>query len=260
MLIDTHAHLNFKAFKDDFSQVIDCSLENNTWLINVGSQLATSQKAVEIAEKYSQGVYAAVGLHPIHVKNHEFDREKYHSLAKHSKVVALGETGLDYKEMAGQKLTDKDKNLQKEIFKKHLKLAKELDLPVIIHCRQAHPDVLKTLSQFMKTTGPVRGVLHCFSGNLEQAQEYFQLGFLISFTGLITFARDWDQLIKKAPLEKMMIETDCPFMTPEPHRGKRNEPVYVKYVAEKIAEIKNLELEKVVEQTSQTAKNFFNLK
>ncbi|HEB01535.1 MAG TPA: TatD family deoxyribonuclease [Candidatus Portnoybacteria bacterium] len=253
MLIDTHAHLNFKAFKNDFSQVIRDSLKQETWLINVGSQLETSQKAVEIAEKYQTGVYAAVGLHPIHVDDEEFDSEKYQELAKSSKVVALGETGLDYK-------ANSNKNHQKEVFRKHLELAEKLSRPVIVHCRQAHNDVLEILKSFLREGHSLKGVMHCFSGDWSQAQEYFKLGFLISFTGLITFARDWDQLIEKAPLEKLMIETDCPFMTPEPHRGKRNEPVYVKYVAEKIAEIKKLDFEKVVQQTTQTAKNLFNLK
>src|SRR5680860_867328 len=170
MLIDTHAHVNFAAFKDDADETIRRALDNDTWMILVGSELKTSNRALNYANKYEKGVYAAVGLHPVHLQE---------------------------------------------------------------------------------------GLVE--SGDEDLAWKYFQLGLIISFTGLITFSRNWDSLIRKTPLDKVMIETDSPYMTPEPYRGQRNEPVLVQYVAQRVAEIKGIKIEKVIEETTATAKNLFKI-
>jgi len=272
MLIDSHAHVNFNAYKDDTDEVIRRSLDSDVWIINVGSQYNTSKRTVEMAEKYEEGVYAAVALHPIHLgpskfidkeevdpflkfktREEEFDKEKYKKLASNSKVIAIGETGLDYYYIGED---EKIKDLQKKVFKQHFELAKELNKPVIFHCRKAYNDLLY---EIRNTKYEIRGVLHCFMGKKGQAKEFLDMGFYLGFNGLITYCRDYDAVIKSTPLAKILIETDCPYLTPEPHRGKRNEPLYVKYVAEKIAEIKEVDFEKVAQQTTKNAKKLFNL-
>lgn len=298
MLIDTHAHVNFNAFSEDSEEVIRRALKDDIWMINVGSQYSTSKRAVEFSGKFSQGVFAAVGLHPIHLKEQKireeidpleefgfetrpeiFNYEEYKKLVDHEKVVAIGEVGLDYFHLQAAEPRGNDtrnhaetiedqKRKQKENFIKHLELARELDKPVIIHCREAHNDVIEILRKFIKIHpspplqkegGALRGVIHSFGGRWNQAQEYFELGFFIGFNGLITFARDYDKVIKKAPLERILIETDCPYLTPVPHRGKRNEPSYVKYVAEKIAEIKEISFEEVARVTTENARRLFGI-
>lgn len=246
MLIDTHAHLNFSAFKQDADEVIRRSLDNDVWLINASSQHSSSQRAVETAEKYQEGVYAAVGLHPIYAGD-GFDYEKYKKLAESKKVVAIGEIGLDYKK---EYVSFKEK--QKEVLIKQLDLAKELDLPVILHCRMAHGDLLKIVNSRL------RGVIHCFTGTWQEAQEYLAMGFYLGFNGII-FKNDLDKIIEKTPSDRILIETDCPFLTPPPEEA-RNEPLYVKYVAEKVAKIKGLSYKDIAQITSKNAKELFNLK
>jgi len=247
MLIDTHSHLNFKAFNKDRNTVIKRSLENNVWLINASSTFDTSKLAIEIAERHKEGIYASVGLHPIHVKDEEFDVEKYKELAKSDKVVAVGETGLDYMYPEREK--------QKKVFLQHLKLAHELDLPVILHCRKAHNELLEIL----KSTEPrTRGVVHCFTGNWAQAKQYLDLGLYLGFNGII-FKHNVDEIIKKAPLNRILIETDCPYLTPPQAKTERNEPIFVKYVAERVAELRNESLEKIVQATAQNAISLFAL-
>jgi TatD DNase family protein len=270
MLIDTHAHVNFNAYKDDADEVIQRALENNVWMINVGSQFDTSQRAVKMVEQYKEGVYAAVALHPIHLgppkfideeetggpllkfktREEKFDREKYRELAKNPKVVAIGETGLDYYYAEDEKI----KELQKQAFIQHLDLAHELNKPVILHCRKAYQDLLDELNAKPCT---LKAVCHCFMGKWSQAEEFLKMGFYLGFNGLITYCRDYDKVIKNTPLERILIETDCPYLTPEPYRGERNEPLYVKYIAGKIAEIKQISFEKVAEQTTENARELF---
>ena len=283
MFIDTHAHVNFNAFKDDAEEVIRRSLDNDTWMILVGSEYKTSNRALHFANKYQRGVYAAVGLHPIHLeegvvdsqeednsynfvpRKEDFDYGSYEKLAKFEKVVAIGEIGLDYYHIDPTKDVVAVKKKQHEVFAQQLLLARSLDLPVIIHCRQAHDDLLEILEEFKKEYGHIIptdrpwGVVHCFSGDEDLAWKYFRLGLLISFTGLITFSKQWDELIRKIPLDKVMIETDTPYMTPEPYRGQRNEPVLVQYVAKRIAEIKNMKIEKVAEVTFENARQLFRI-
>ncbi len=279
MLIDTHAHVNFSAYKNDADEVIRRALANETWMILVGADQKTSKRALDYANKYERGVYAAVGLHPIHLvkikasgddydfttRAEEFSYDLYEKLAKFKKVVAIGEVGLDYYHLDLNDDQTTVRNLQKKVLVEQLKLAGSLNLPVIIHCRQAHDDMLALLRNFKKEFKAVLphdkswGVMHCYSGDEDLAWQYFSLGLFISFTGIITFSAKWDDLIRKVPLEKIMLETDCPYMTPEPFRGRRNEPVLVKNVALRMAEIKNLTLDRVAEITTKNAKEFFDI-
>lgn len=279
MLIDTHAHINFNVFKEDGDKVIQNSLAEEVWMINVGSDYKTSKRALGYANKYEKGVYAAVGLHPIHItemnmeedgydfktRGEDFNYDIYEKLAKFEKVVAIGEIGLDYHYLDKNMDIPLVKQKQKQVFFNQVLLARRLDLPVIIHCRQAHDDMVEVLNDFRKEhidlipKNRPWGVIHCFSGDEDLAWKYFNMGLIISFTGLITFSRQWDDLIRRLPSDKFMVETDCPFMTPEPFRGKRNEPLYVKYVAKRIAEIKNLSEERVAEITTRNARGLFKI-
>ena len=279
MLIDTHAHLNFNNFKDDADKVIQRALSADTWMINVGADYKTSKRALAYANRYEKGVYAAVGLHPMHLfsfqakaddydfhtRGEDYNYDAYEKLAKFEKAVAIGEIGLDYYHLDIGYEINVIKKKQKEVFLSQLLLARRLDLPVIIHCRQAHDDMIGLLNDFRKKnkelipSGRPWGVMHCFSGDEDLAWKYFSMGLIISFTGLITFSKQWDELIRKLPADKFMVETDSPFMTPEPFRGKRNEPIFVKYTAQRIAEIKNIPAARVAADTTKTAKRFFNI-
>jgi len=282
-LIDSHAHINFNAYKDDGSEVIKRTLKENIWLINVGAQDSTSRRAVEYAEKYKDGVYAAVGLHPSHVHQdnlkqdkgaqeesrelEEFDPEKYRTLLENPKVVALGEIGLEYGDGISQSAKDK----QKQVLLEQLELARQMNKPVIFHCRKAYDDLIELLTQFQAgcsgcpmacpgaDVSQIRGVCHCFMGRWSQAEKLMEMGFYFGFNGLITYARDYDKVIRKLPLERILLETDCPYLTPTPHRGERNEPLYIKLVAEKIAEVKGIKLEKVAQQTVKNTRELFGI-
>lgn len=279
MYIDTHSHINFSAFQNDIDKVIHDSITEKTWMIVVGTDYKSSKKALEYANRYERGVYVAVGLHPTHLfemkaegddygfmtRGEEFNYDIYEKLAKFEKVVAIGETGLDYYHIPQTENIQVVKDKQKEVFLQQLLLARRLNLPIIVHCRQAHDDMIAILEEFKKEhrdlfpQNKFWGVMHCFSGDENLAWKYFNLGLLISFTGLITFSRQWDDLIRRLPSDKYMIETDCPFMTPEPHRGMRNEPVFVEYVAKRIAEIKGLSQERIAEITTANARNLFGI-
>ena len=251
MYIDTHAHVNFNAFKDDADDVIERSLKENVFMINVGSQYSTSRRAVEMAKKYD-GIYAAVGLHPTHIEHETWNMEQYLELAKDEKVVAIGEMGLDYYHIK----EEVDQKKQKEVFLAGIKLANETQKPMAIHCREAYEDLLKILKN-----NPVekRGVIHCFVGGMKTAQEFIELGFKIGLNGIITYSESYDKLIKNIDLKDILLETDCPYLTPTPRKGERNEPTYVKLVAEKIAQIKQISAEEVAEITTQNAKTLFAL-
>jgi len=296
MLIDTHAHINFRDYKDDGDEVIKKALENDVWMINVGAELDTSERAVEYAMRYPVGVFAAVGLHPFHlrkqkikeegvefeVEGEEFNEQKYKNLSQNPKTVAVGEIGLDYAVFARERrerlqkrasaeaneaesegglqneLEVKEK--QKEIFKKQIELALDLDKPIIVHCRNAHNDVIEILKPYtLNNKANLRGVIHSFSGNYKQARQYREMGFKIAFNGIITFARDYDKAILDTPLEDILLETDCPYLAPVPYRGQRNEPLYVIGVAKKLAEIKNTSFEEIANQTTANALNVFRL-
>ena len=276
-LIDTHCHLGFKAYKDDIDDVVQHALDDDIWMVVPGSQRDTSKRSVELAEKHDEGVYAAVGLHPAHVhsftyddtvgeekikfvtREEEFDADFYRQLAKSDKVVALGEMGID--NYIASNFEDSDKALQDQIdvFEAQLDLADELDLPVIVHARESTDIIQGILKKRYPNGRQAGGVAHFFSDGIEEAQAYFDLGFLISFTGVITFAKAYHDVIKQVPLDKIMVETDAPYVTPHPHRGTRNEPSYVKFTAQKIADLKNLSLEDVAKQTTANARTLFGL-
>lgn len=264
MLVDSHAHLNFQDFASDWQAVIADCQQNDIWIINVGSQFQTSKKAVEIANQYSKGVYVAVGLHPIHVSGSNFQPEEfvikdYQGLINSSKkVVAIGETGIDFYHSA------ENFEKQKEIFIKHLALAREFGLPVILHARNsqdgkknAYKEILKILTQEKIT----KGAIHCFGGTTEQALAFLKLGFYAGFTGIITFDKtgELERVVKSVPLDRILVETDSPYLAPAPYRGQRNQPQYVKAVAEKIAEIREVDYNKIEQQTTQNAINLFKL-
>lgn len=259
-LIDTHAHLNFEAFNGDWRQVMKQCLANQVKVINVGSQLETSQKAIQIAEEFKDDAFAAVGLHAVHCLNEEFSYQEYKKLAQNPKVVAIGETGLDYYHLWADSGEEEQavKQKQKEVFNQHLDLALELGLPAIIHCRDAYEEMISVLKGRPKNP---HGVIHCFLADQKIADEFLNLGFSLSFTGIITFTDDQGllNLIKELPLEKMMVETDSPYLAPLPFRGQRGEPIQVRYVAQRIANLRGTDLEIVAEATLANAKNLFKL-
>lgn len=277
MLIDTHCHLNFSAFKEDADKVIEKTLKQKIAMIVVGTQYDTSLRAIQYANKY-EGVYASIGLHPIHIQTQKieekigpevikfvsraekFNEELYENLLLKGKrkVVAVGEIGLDYHD----KITSIEKETQKEQFIKQIRFAKNHQKPIMIHSRNALEDILEILRQefgLWKQEESLRGVCHFYSGTLQQAEKLFALGFLVSFTGVITFAPEYELLIKNLPLEKIMIETDAPYVSPAPYRGKRNEPANVKFIAQKIADIKGISFKEVARQTTENAKKLFKI-
>jgi len=267
MLIDTHAHLNFEAYSQDRPEVIKRCHDKEMAVINIGSQLATSQLGVVLTKE--DYFYAAVGLHPIHVFDEDFKAEDYQTLIN-DKVVAIGETGLDFYhptfERAGAEARSLEEVIakQQEVFLKHIQLAGENDLPLMLHGRNGLEgrDVYREMLEILKEQKVERAVFHCFGGDQSVAEEIIKAGYYIGTDGPLTFkkkAEDLQAMITNLPLERILIETDCPYLTPEPHRGERNEPIYVEHVAEKIAELKNLSKEEVIEQTWQNAVNLFKL-
>ena len=263
VLIDTHAHLDFSQFDADRQEVITRAQEAGVELIvNAGAGLEASQAGVALAETYPQ-VYAAVGVHPHEAKTLNDDvLEELRALAQHPKVVAIGEIGLDY-------YRDRSpRPVQRQAFQQQLALARELGKPIIVHDREAHDDVMNMLRQWVRegyqpyaiSNQPV-GVMHCFSGDLAMAREVIEMGFYISIPGPVTFinARRLPELVRALPLERLLIETDCPYLTPHPHRGKRNEPAYVRLVAEAIAQTRGIPLEHVARITTANARALFDL-
>jgi TatD DNase family protein len=267
MLIDTHSHLNFNAFKNDSERVIEKCLSENVWIINVGSGYNTSLKAVEISKKYPQGIYAAVGLHPIHlgtlmedpdeeekIEQEEFDFDKFLKLAQSPGVKAIGEIGLDYyyKPKTNVKL-EAFKKKQKEVVLEQIGLAKKLGLPIIFHCRMAQEDLIEILKKH-----PCSGVIHCFSGTWQEAKQYLGMGFYLGFNGIM-YKMDLKEVIEKCPLERMLAETDCPYLTPPFLNEKRNQPLFVRYIAQDIAKIRKMSLEEISEITTKNAKQLFRI-
>lgn len=254
MLIDSHAHLDDQKFDIDRDMIIK-NLKNNgiELVINIGSDLQTSIASVSLAEKH-ENIYAAVGVHP-HSADEVDDStiEILKSFAKREKVVAIGEIGLDYY------YDNSPRDLQRKWFKEQLKLAKQVDLPVVIHTREAAQETFDILKEAQD--GSLRGVLHCYSGSAEMAAEYIKLGFYISFAGPVTFknAKAIREVAKVVPLDKLLVETDCPYLTPEPHRGKRNEPIFVKYTAGIIADIRGITYEELAKATNRNTRELFKI-
>ena len=264
MLIDTHAHLNFEAYDQDRNDVIKHCLDYPMAVINIGSQYNTSEQAVELSK--NKDFYNAVGLHPIHIFDEEFNISKFQKLIN-KKTVAIGETGFDYFHIKEKDIPlDQVLEKQRKVFEKHIQLAKDNDLPLVCHGRNSKDDfalqtvyfdILKTLEH----NNYNKGVVHCFGGTLHEARSIINAGMYIGFTGVITFPKtdELTYVIKETPLDKILIETDSPYLTPQKHRGKRNEPIYVEEVAQKIAEIKDIKIEEVIKQTWENAKKLFKI-
>ncbi|MCM3620544.1 TatD family hydrolase [Sutcliffiella horikoshii] len=255
MLFDTHVHLNADQYEEDLQEVIDRARKDKVEnMVVVGFDRKTINRAMELVEKYDF-LYAAVGWHPVDaIDMTDEDLAWIEDLASHEKVVAIGEMGLDYH-------WDKSpKEVQKEVFRRQIHLAKKVKLPIIIHNRDATADVVEILRE--EEAKEVGGIMHCFTGSLEVAKECMEMNFFISFGGPVTFknAKKPKEVVKEIPMEKLLIETDCPYLTPHPYRGKRNEPAYVRLVAEQVAELKNMTIEDVAEKTTANAKKLFGIK
>ena len=277
MFIDSHSHLNFAKFENDYQEAIQKARDSDVRkIVNIGSNLETSKKAIEIAQEFPGVCFAACGLHPIHVLEEEFDHN-FEKLVQNKEVVAIGETGLDYYRIKNDECRIKQKvelqaksrtvpadvgtgarEKQKQLFIKHLELAEKLNKPVILHCRDAYFELLKILKDF-EGISKIKKVLHCYDGNIQYLNEFLNINCLISFTGNVTYGDQRDEAIKSIPTDMLMIETDAPYLAPEPYRGKKNQPAYVIEVAKYIAKIKKIplvELEKILEQTTQ---DFFKI-
>lgn len=254
MLIDTHAHLFYDNFEGEVDQVIDRAGEAGVdYILVPATDLKTAQQVIDLTEKYKM-VYGAVGVHPHDSK--EWDKSfipKIEELAKHDKILAIGEIGLDYY----YDFSPKEKQIQ--AFRDQIELALKLDLPVIIHNRDSDKDMMEIIGSYCGAG--LKAQFHCFNGSLEDAMELIGMNYMVSFTGNITFknAENLRNILKHIPVSNLMIETDSPFMTPVPHRGKRNEPAYVKLVAEKIAEVHNIRVEDVAKITSYNAFRMFGI-
>ena len=254
MLIDSHAHLEMPEFKKDLEAVIQRAEESGVeYIFTVGTEKKDWKKALEIANSHPS-IYAILGVHPHNAK--EIDDETYpvlEELCQNEKVKAFGEIGLDF----FRNLSPRDIQLKR--FREQIGLAKELGLPIVVHDREAHQETMEILkSEKAEECG---GIIHCFSGNYEMAKVCIEMGFYISIPGSITFksAEGFREIVKKIPLESLLVETDAPFLTPEPFRGKRNEPSYVRYTAQRVAELKNISFEKVVEVTTENALRVYKL-
>lgn len=242
------------------SQMIQRSLDAGIGLIAIGTTLTDSLAGIRLAEDYpNQPVFAAAGIHPTDEDIEDVRIQDLTLLADHPKVVAIGETGLDYFHLKA----DEDPQLQMDVFEQQIILASESALPLIIHCRdhqgvfRAYDDVLTLLTKHQVK----KFVMHCFSGNWEYAQKFLEMGGMLSFTGIVTFPKSefMHEVAQNMPLDRMMIETDAPFLTPVPHRGKKNEPAYVEEVAKKIAELRVVTVEEIAAATTQNAQEFFQL-
>ena len=254
MLFDTHVHLNAEQFKDDLSEVVERAIEAKVErMVVVGFDRPTIEKAMELIEMYDF-IYASVGWHPVDaIDMTDEDLEWIEELSAHPKVVALGEMGLDYH-------WDKSpKEIQQDVLRRQIRLAKKVKMPIIIHNRDATEDLLSILKE--EGANEVGGIMHCFSGSVEVARECVDMNFYISLGGPVTFknAKRPKEVAKEIPLDKLLVETDCPYLTPHPYRGKRNEPAYVKLVAEQIAELKGISLAEVGEATTENAKKIFGI-
>lgn len=273
-VIDIHCHLNFSAFKDDKEAVVERALKEKVGMIVVGAEAKTSKRAVQVAHLRENGLWAVVGLHPVHTaesfhdedevgeggsafksKTEAFDYRYYKNLAGDDKVVALGECGLDF--YHGEKSNEAK---QIDAFKAQIELALELDKPLMLHVREAYSETLVVLKEYKNKFGDkLRGNVHFFAGDWNTAQKFLSLGFTLSFTGVITFARNYDEVVKNIPLNSIMAETDAPYVAPAPHRGRRNEPLYVLETIKKIAEIRSESYSEVLDATLKNARKMFQI-
>ena len=250
MIFETHAHYEDKAFDGDREELLSSLKEKDIFrVVNVASSLETTEKSIALAEQHAF-IYASAGVHPSDVSElSEEGMEQLFHQTQHLKAVAVGEIGLDY-------YWEKDADAQKEQrywFARQLQLAKETGLPVIIHSRDAAADTLRVMKE--EHTEQISGVIHCFSYSMEMAESFLKMGFYIGIGGVVTFknAKKLKEVAAKIPLERILLETDCPYMAPEPHRGERNSSLYLPFIAEKIAELRGISAEEVIEATCQNA-------
>lgn len=253
MLIDSHVHLDKRQFDGDREYIIE-NLEKNgiEAAVNIGADLESSIKSVDLAKKY-ENIYATVGVHPHNAKDlTDKMLEKMEELASEDKVVAIGETGLDYH------YDNSPRDVQRKWFRKQIQLAKKLDLPVVVHSRSADEDTLKILKE---ESDGLKAVIHCFSSDRAMMKEFVDLGFYIALGGPVTFKKtdELKEVAKIVPIEKLLVETDAPYLAPHPYRGKRNEPVFVKQTAELIAKLRGMTIEDFTLQINQNTKAIFNI-
>ena len=278
MLFDTHCHIQFQAYKEDREAVLKKSLEKGVLMNMVGTQKDTSRMAVELAEQY-ENIYASIGTHPIHLhsthvdeeessflsREESFDWDYYADLAKHEKVIAIGECGLDLfhipKDISKEEVLEK----QRSVFQDHIRFALLHNLPMVIHCRDAHDELIEMLSQLEVLP---KGTIHCYTSNWDHAEKYLDMGFYLGFTGVITFPpkktdplpQEWLlEVVNKIPLDRVVVETDSPYLTPQINRGKRNEPFLVEEVVRMFAKVRELSYEEAEKITTQNAKTLFQL-
>jgi TatD DNase family protein len=247
-LIDTHAHIYYDDYSKRIDDVIRAAANNGVEkIISIGVDLKSSEECMKLAEKY-ETVYATCGIHPHESekapKGYLYELEQFY---KHPKVLAVGEIGLDYY------YDFSDRKTQRKIYQDQLEMANSLDLPAVVHCRDSDDDILIGIQD----SDHSYGVIHCFASGLDFAERILETGFYLSFTGMITFVKKLEEVVREVPLGKMMVETDSPYLTPKPFRGKKNEPAYVLHVAEKIANLKDISLEEVAESTTKTAYSLF---
>ena len=250
-LVDTHCHIYGESYKEDLNEVIERTEDTLEFMVNIGYDLASSEIAVELANKHSF-IYATIGVHPTDISGYSDEvEERLLELAKDKKVVAIGEIGLDYYWMKDPK------DIQALYFRKQMDVAKRLKLPVVIHTRDAMEDTVNILNEYPD----VQGIMHCYPGSYETAKTLMDR-YYFGVAGVVTFKNNvkTKEFVEKMPLERLIVETDSPYLTPMPHRGKRNEPSYVEFVAQEIAKIKNISYEEVVRVTTENAKKIYGIK
>lgn len=254
---DIHSHINIDVFQGREKSVIEEALKEKIWMINVGIDIKTSKKAIDLSESYKEGVYATIGIHPLNISDTDFEEDRFLDLGFNSNVVAVGECGLDY-------LHDSDLDVlkkQRELLVKQIELANKIKKPLMLHVRNgkggnAYADTISLLKEYSN----VSGNLHFFSGTTEDAKQLLSLGFTLSFTGVVTFVSDYNDLVRYPPLDMIMSETDSPYVAPKSVRGKENKPLYIKEIAQKIAEIRPEKESQVISALSKNPMRFFNIK
>lgn len=253
--IDIHCHLNFKDYDADREEVIARAREAEVGMIVVGTTLETSKKAVEIAEK-NKDIWAIVGLHPIYTPCEDFDEKQFMALASHDRVVGIGECGFDY-----FRVPYEDKPRQEKAFLAQIALANTLKKPLMLHLRngKSGESAYKDALDILKREAKVPGDAHFFAGSIDEANQFYDLGFRTSFTGVITFCRDYDELLKNAPRDMIMAETDAPYVAPEPYRGRRNEPSFVINTVKSMAKTRGDDLETLSKTVLANAETLFNI-
>lgn len=274
---DAHTHIHFPAYEKDRDEVISHAIEQEVGMVTVGTTLKTSVEAVEVAKSFLN-IWAAVGVHPVHASEafHDddemgksahgemrhpaetFDKEAFHKLAEESRVVAIGECGLDYFRLEGD--GKKEKEEQRKLFIEQIRFAHAVKKPLMIHCRSAFPDLLSILEEEKKYLAADAGIIHFFSGTLHESEQLLALGFSFTFGGVLTFTPDYDAVVRATPIDRILSETDAPYVAPTPYRGKRNQPAYVTYITKRLSELKNIPEPEMAGQILANAERMFSIR